>query len=136
MADPKSTIRRKPRFRERHALAVPEAPPRTSPKPPPPPPVSRLPSRPQLRVVSRTLPQLTVEKGLYAGILLLGFALRIWDVGAKAMHGDEAEHAWFAWHLFNGTGYQYDPVYHGPLQFIVTAFFYFLFGVSDTTARL
>src|SRR5205823_6170444 len=27
-------------------------------------------------------------------------------------------------------------VYHGPLQFIVTALFFFLFGVSDITARL
>jgi uncharacterized protein (TIGR03663 family) len=67
---------------------------------------------------------------------LIGFALRIADVGSRAMHGDEAEHAWFAWHLYNGTGYQYDPVYHGPFQFIVTAFFYFLFGVSETSARL
>lgn len=52
------------------------------------------------------------------------------------MHGDEAVHAWLAWNLYNGTGYQYDPVYHGPLQFLVTAFFYFLFGVSNTTGRL
>lgn len=52
------------------------------------------------------------------------------------MHGDESVHAWFAWNLYNGSGYQYDPVYHGPLQFPVTAFFFFLFGVSNTSGRL
>lgn len=69
---------------------------------------------------------------LFAG----GLILRMWDVGSRAMHGDEAEHAWFAWHLYNGTGYQYDPVYHGPLQFIGTSLSFFLFGVSETTGRL
>ena len=62
--------------------------------------------------------------------------VRIWDAGSRAMHGDEAEHAWFAWNLFRGAGYAYDPVYHGPLQFPITAAFYFLFGVSNTTGRL
>lgn len=52
------------------------------------------------------------------------------------MHGDESVHAWLAWNLYNGTGYQYDPVYHGPLQFIVTSGLFFLFGVSNTSARL
>lgn len=52
------------------------------------------------------------------------------------MHGDEAVHAWFAWNLFTGAGYQYDPVYHGPLQFYVTDAFFFLFGDSNTTGRL
>lgn len=83
-----------------------------------------------------TLPQISAEQALYGLILIAGFAVRIWDVGSRAMHGDEAVHAWLAWNLYNGTGYQYDPVYHGPLQFLVTAAFYFLFGVSNTTGRL
>lgn len=82
------------------------------------------------------LPRFTVEHALYAAIVLGAFVLRIWDVGSRAMHGDEAVHAWLAWNLFNGTGYQYDPVYHGPLQFPITALFYFLFGVSNTSGRL
>lgn len=52
------------------------------------------------------------------------------------MHGDEAVHAWMAWNLFTGQGYAYDPVYHGPLQFPVTAAFFFLFGDSEFTGRL
>jgi uncharacterized protein (TIGR03663 family) len=82
------------------------------------------------------VPRWTVEHALYVGILVVGFALRIWDVGSRAMHGDESVHAWMAWRLFTGQGYQYDPVYHGPLQFPVTAVFFFLFGDSETTGRL
>ncbi|MGI8967706.1 MAG: flippase activity-associated protein Agl23 [Chloroflexota bacterium] len=82
------------------------------------------------------LPRITVEQALYAAIVVVAFTIRFWDVGSRAMHGDEAVHAWLAWNLYNGTGYQYDPVYHGPLQFPVTALFYFLFGVSNTSGRL
>jgi uncharacterized protein (TIGR03663 family) len=94
--------------------------------------------RPRLQIRPRTipLPQLTVEHALYIALFAIGLGLRIWDAGSRAMHGDESVHAWLAWNLYNGTGYQYDPVYHGPLQFPVTAFFYFLFGPSNTSARL
>lgn len=83
-----------------------------------------------------TLPSISTEQGLYTLCLLIAFALRIWDAGSRAMHGDEAVHAWLAWNLYRGAGYAYDPVYHGPLQFPVTAVFYFLFGVSNVSGRL
>jgi len=134
MANPQSAARRKPRFRERNTLK--QAPTKSRLSTPPPPPPAQVRRRPQAGALQLALPQVRVEHVLYASLLLIGFALRFADVGSRAMHGDEAEHAWFAWHLYNGTGYQYDPVYHGPLQFIVTAFFYFLFGVSETSARL
>jgi uncharacterized protein (TIGR03663 family) len=82
------------------------------------------------------LPRITVEAALYAAILVVAFALRFWDDGSRAMHGDESVHAWIAWNLYRGVGYQYDPVYHGPFQFPLTALFYFLFGVSNLTGRL
>lgn len=131
MARPASPPRRKPRFRERHALRQPPAPPPTKPaRPAPPPP------RAEPRLHTYALPTVTREQALYGLIVLAGFLLRIWDAGSRAMHGDEAVHAWLAWNLYNGTGYQYDPVYHGPLQFPVTALFYFLFGPSNTSGRL
>ncbi|MDQ2745265.1 MAG: TIGR03663 family protein [Chloroflexota bacterium] len=89
---------------------------------------------PQFRAIA--LPEITLEQGLYAGLLVAGFVARIWDVGSRAMHGDEAVHAWLAWNLFTGAGYHYDPVYHGPLQFLITSLFFFLFGDSNTTGRL
>ncbi|HEX6507480.1 MAG TPA: flippase activity-associated protein Agl23, partial [Chloroflexota bacterium] len=73
---------------------------------------------------------------LYGTILLVGFGLRIWDVGARAMHHDESLHAYYAWKFFVGQGYSYDPLMHGPLQFEVVPLFYLLFGVSEFSARL
>lgn len=52
------------------------------------------------------------------------------------MHHDESLHATYAWYLFKGRGYSYNPIMHGPLQFYVMAFLYMLFGDNETTARL
>ena len=134
MAKPEPIARRKPRFRERNALKQQPAPVLQPPAPPPPRP--RVARRIDIRPLPVALPRLTAESALYALLLIGGFTLRIWDVGSRAMHGDEAVHAWMAWNLYNGTGYQYDPVYHGPLQFIVTPVFFFLFGVSEISGRL
>jgi uncharacterized protein (TIGR03663 family) len=73
---------------------------------------------------------------VYATIFLVGFTLRIWDVGARAMHHDESLHAYYAWKFFVGQGYSYNPLMHGPLQFEVVPLFYLLFGVSEFSARL
>ena len=72
----------------------------------------------------------------YAALVIAAFTLRFWDVGGRAMHHDESLHATYAWYLFKGRGYQYNPLMHGPLQFYVMAFFYMLFGDHTTTARL
>src|SRR6266536_5293361 len=101
MGQPDSPPRRKPRFRERNAArrgtATPPAPPRR--EAPPPPPVSAKPP-PAVRPVTSLFPRLTVEQGLFLLVIAIGFGLRIWDAGSRAMHGDEAEHAWFAWNLY------------------------------------
>jgi uncharacterized protein (TIGR03663 family) len=80
--------------------------------------------------------QLDWEVVAYATLLTVGFVLRIWDVGARAMHHDESLHATYAWYLFKGRGYHYDPLMHGPLQFYIMALFYVLFGDNEVTARL
>src|SRR5579872_2135552 len=72
----------------------------------------------------------------YAGIILVAFILRIWDLGSRALHHDESLHAYYAWQFFVGRGYAYNPLMHGPLKFELTAFFYLLFGVSEFAARL
>ncbi|HEX6507481.1 MAG TPA: flippase activity-associated protein Agl23 [Chloroflexota bacterium] len=133
MARPESTARRKPRFRERSAAESEASAPAESSVA-----VSAGPVAAAFRPAPRTLalPTVTTEQVLYAVLIVGAFTLRIWDAGSRAMHGDEAVHAWFAWNLYNGSGYQYDPVYHGPLQFPVTALFFFLFGVSNLTGRL
>jgi len=54
----------------------------------------------------------------YCVIVGLAFALRMWDVGARAMHHDESLHAYYSWQLFKGQGYTYDPLMHGPPEFL------------------
>lgn len=93
--------------------------------------------RPLFPAVQRILAEeITWEMAAYAALVALAFTLRIWDVGGRAMHHDESLHATYAWYLFKGQGYHYNPLMHGPLQFYVMAFFYMLFGDSETTAKL
>src|SRR5882724_9125199 len=66
----------------------------------------------------------------------IGFGLRIYDLGGRALHHDESLHAVYSWYLYIGRGYIHDPLMHGPYQFHVNALMYFLFGASDFTARL
>lgn len=69
-------------------------------------------------------------------IFLIGFTLRIWDVGARALHHDESLHAYYSWLFYVGKGYSYDPLMHGPFQFEAVSLFYLLFGDNETSARL
>ena len=80
-------------------------------------------------------PQLTWETGALGVIFLVGFALRFWDLGPRAIHHDESLHATYSWYLYKGRGYIHDPLMHGPLLFHLMALVYLLFGVSDATAR-
>jgi uncharacterized protein (TIGR03663 family) len=69
-------------------------------------------------------------------LLVAAVLLRFWDLGARAMHHDESIHAWFSYQFYTGEQpYVYNPVYHGPLLYHITALFYFLFGDSDAIAR-
>ena len=57
------------------------------------------------------------ELGLFALIVLIGAGLRFWDLGSRAIGHDESSHAVFSWYLYNGDGYQHDPMMHGPFKF-------------------
>ena len=76
------------------------------------------------------------EQAIYLLLLLAALAMRLWGLGNRAMSHDESLHALFSWKLYNGEGYVHDPMMHGPLLFEANALIYFLFGVSDFTARL
>jgi len=75
------------------------------------------------------------ELAAYLAILALAFALHFWDLGARALHHDESLHATYSYYLYKGGVYKHDPLMHGPVLFHLTALMYFLFGVSDATAR-
>ena len=72
----------------------------------------------------------------YAGLMLVAGGMRLWDLGSRAMHHDESLHAFYAWNLYTGRGYQHDPMMHGPFQMEATAASFFIFGDSDYAARL
>jgi uncharacterized protein (TIGR03663 family) len=95
--------------------------PRPAPQPEPPAPPTPFPWRDMLPFLVLTA---------------IGFVLRIYDVGSRALHHDESLHAVYSWYLYVGRGYVHDPLMHGPYQFHVPALMYFLFGDSNVTARL
>jgi len=72
----------------------------------------------------------------FALLAAVAFVLRLWDLGARAMHHDESLHALFSWYLYVGRGYTHDPMMHGPFLFHLTALMYTLFGDNEITARL
>lgn len=71
-------------------------------------------------------------------LVLVGFALflRLFQLGEKPYHHDESLYATYSWNLYTGRGYQYHPMLHGPFLFHINTLFFFLFGVSNFTARL
>ena len=73
-----------------------------------------------------------------AWIVLVVFALltRTIMLGSRAMSHDESLHAVYSFQLFDGRGYQHQPMMHGPLKFILNPLMYFLFGVNDWSARI
>ncbi len=95
----------------------------------------------------------TPEHWLWIGIIALGAILRFWGLGDKPLHHDESMHAFYSY-LFarNPSGYEYDPLLHGPFQFHAVGIFFAIvlgfqhfFGaggaagnpwINDTTARI
>jgi len=59
-----------------------------------------------------------------------------YDLETRVMSHDESLHTYFSWLFQRGQGYQHSPMMHGPLQFHLLALSYFIFGVSDFTARI
>lgn len=73
---------------------------------------------------------------LFLLIFFIGLLLRLYHLDLKLFHHDEAVHAWFAYNLLATGSYQYDPVYHGPLLYYVTASMFGIFGSSDLVGRI
>jgi len=88
------------------------------------------------RPIHPALPAVTNEIALFAGVVLLAIITRFYDLGSRVMSHDESLHTYFSWLLYRGQGYQHTPMMHGPFQFHALALSYFLFGVSDFTARI
>ena len=72
---------------------------------------------------------------LFILIFILTIFLRFWQLDLKLLHHDEAIHAWFSYELLTKGTWIYDPSYHGPFLYYVTAGMFSLFGDSDLVAR-
>ncbi|HEX5810168.1 MAG TPA: flippase activity-associated protein Agl23, partial [Anaerolineales bacterium] len=88
------------------------------------------------RPVHPAFPAITSEIALFVVIVLLAIVTRFYDLDTRVMSHDESLHTYFSWLLYRGQGYQHTPMMHGPWQFHWIALSYFLFGVSDFTARI
>lgn len=77
-----------------------------------------------------------VEFSIYTGLILVALAMRLYDLGGRAVHHDESLHGYFAYQLFNGGGYEHNPLMHGMFLFHSIATSFFLFGDSDFSLRL
>lgn len=77
-----------------------------------------------------------IEFAFYFGLVLIALAMRLYDLGGRAVHHDESLHGYFAYQLFNGGGYDHNPLMHGMFLFHSIATSFFLFGDSDYALRL
>ncbi|MEI8330576.1 MAG: flippase activity-associated protein Agl23 [Methanomicrobiales archaeon] len=73
---------------------------------------------------------------IFICILLIGIIVRFWTLDLKLLHHDEAIHSWFSHELLTKGSWIYDPSYHGPFLYYVTAGMFAVFGDSDLVARL
>ena len=93
--------------------------------------------RVQRRLYQRRLLQGGVLIGTMAlALLLLSAVLHLADLGGRSFHHDESIHAHSSYQLLHHGQYRYDPTYHGPLLYYLTATSYIVFGDSDFSARL
>ena len=76
------------------------------------------------------------EKTAWLALLIVAAVIRLVALNNRTASHDESEHAWFAYNLYAGKGYEHSPVYHGPFIYHVMALFYLIFGASDVTARV
>lgn len=79
--------------------------------------------------------RVSLESLLWLSFLALTFFTRFWDLSNRGIHHDESLHATYSNYLYIGNGYTHDPMMHGPLQFHLIAFMYWLFGPNEATAR-
>jgi predicted membrane-bound mannosyltransferase/DNA-binding beta-propeller fold protein YncE len=81
-------------------------------------------------------PKFTIYHLIISIILLTTVLTRFINLGERVMSHDEVNHVVPAYTYYQGGGYRYDPVTHGPLQFHLIALSYTLFGDSDFSARI
>jgi uncharacterized protein (TIGR03663 family) len=84
------------------------------------------------------LGRLRLEHMFHLSLLLLAAILRLAWLGHRPLHHDESIHAYYSWRILTvgPSDYRYDPVYHGPALYYLTALFQGLLRPSEFSSRL
>ncbi|MFA6224987.1 MAG: flippase activity-associated protein Agl23 [Methanoregula sp.] len=90
----------------------------------------------QAAYISEKIKNFFTFNRIFICILLIAIFVRFWTLDLKLLHHDEAIHSWFSYELLAKGTWIYDPSYHGPFLYYVTAGMFSLFGDSDLVARL
>jgi len=78
----------------------------------------------------------TPETLFYVVIFMLAIFTRFYMLGDRVMSHDESLHTRFSYNLYNDGDFRHTPLMHGPVMFHAVAFFYYIFGDNDFTARI
>jgi len=76
------------------------------------------------------------ERRIFILILVLAVVMRFLFLTERPMHHDESVHAYMAYWIYRYFSYTYDPAFHGPFLYYVTAFMFYLFRDTEFVARL
>jgi uncharacterized protein (TIGR03663 family) len=79
---------------------------------------------------------INLEVALYILLAIVAVAACFYNLGARTESHDESLHCLYSWKLYNGEGYEHNPMMHGPFLFHINALVYFLLGTSDFTTRV
>lgn len=71
-----------------------------------------------------------------AVITVFALAIRLFALGARVAHQDEARVAYWAYRYMETGVYWYRPIVHGPFLTIVNSYVFAIFGANDFTMRL
>lgn len=77
-----------------------------------------------------------IEMYLPFVVIAIAIALRFYNLDLRPFHHDESVHAHFSYLLFKQGTYKYDPMWHGPFQYYLTAVLYRLFRDSEWISRM
>ena len=66
----------------------------------------------------------------------MALVVRLIDLGDRAFHHDESQVAYYSFQYWRDHAYEYNPLLHGPWQYMTGALAFLVAGASDFTARL
>jgi uncharacterized protein (TIGR03663 family) len=69
-------------------------------------------------------------------IVITATALRLYQLDTRPFHHDEAAVGSFTYKLFTNGNYEYDPVFHGPFLYFLTASIFNIMGDTDLATRV